>query len=94
MLWNVSHTTICCLYSKSLECAKLLLDAGVDVNCRNAKDNTPLMVAAALGHYSILKFFIAQANIDINAQVHVTFEFVIMQNIFSQLVTEPKLSMP
>ena len=52
-----------------MECAKLLLDAGADVNCRNAKDNTPLMVAAALGHHNVLKLLIAQPNIDINAQV-------------------------
>ena len=52
-----------------MECAKLLLGAGADVNSRNAKDNTPLMVAAALGHYNILKLFISQSNIDINAQV-------------------------
>ena len=56
-------------YSKSLECAKLLLDAGADVNCRNAKDNTPLMVAAALGHHNVLRLLISQSNIDINAQV-------------------------
>lgn len=56
--------------SKSLECAKLLVDAGVDVNCRNAKDNTPLMVAAALGHYNILKFLLDQPKIEVNAQVY------------------------
>lgn len=49
------------------------MDAGVDVNCRNAKDNTPLMVAAALGHYNILKFLLAQPNIEVNAQVRITY---------------------
>ena len=57
------------MYSKSPECAKLLLGAGVDVNCKNAKDNTPLMVAAALGHYNVLKLLVTQTNIDVNAQV-------------------------
>ena len=52
-----------------MECAKLLLDAGADVNSKNAKDNTPLMVAAALGHYSVLRFLIDQPNINVNAQV-------------------------
>lgn len=67
-----NHDIVCNFrwsYRKSLECAKLLVGAGADVNSRNAKDNTPLMVAAALGHYNILKFLIAQPNIEVNAQV-------------------------
>ena len=47
------------------------MDAGVDVNYRNAKDNTPLMVAAALGHYNVLKFLLDQPSIEVNVQVHV-----------------------
>ena len=47
----------------------MLLDAGADVNCRDKMDNTATMVAAAVGHYEILRIMANHPQVDLNAQV-------------------------
>lgn len=49
--------------------AKVLVDAGADVNSRSIKEDTPLMVAAAVGHYPVLKYLLQHPQIDLCAQV-------------------------
>jgi len=50
----------------------VLLDAGVDVNCRDAMETTPLMIAAAVGHYRILRSLANHPQVDLHAQVSCT----------------------
>ena len=51
--------------------ARLLLDAGADINCRNSKKNTPLMISGAVGHYKVLKVLTEHEKLDLNAQVYI-----------------------
>ena len=59
----------CIHCSNQLDPAKVLLDAGVDVNTKNRKGNTPIMVTAAVGNYKLLKFFASHPKINLHAQV-------------------------
>ena len=51
------------------EAARLLLDAGADINCKNVKGNTPLMIAGAVGHYSLLEILANHPKIKLQAEV-------------------------
>ena len=49
--------------------AKLLIDAGANVNAKDANGTTPLSLAAALGHCSVVSALLESRNTDINFQV-------------------------
>jgi ankyrin repeat protein len=49
--------------------AKLLVDAGANTNARDANGTTPLSLAAALGHYSVVNALLESRDTDINSQV-------------------------
>lgn len=51
--------------------AKLLIDAGANVNARDAKRTTPLSLAAALGHHSVMNALLDSEDTDVNCQVRV-----------------------
>lgn len=51
--------------------AKILLDAGADVNSKDWDGDTPLHLAAALGHYNVLELFVNHPSVQINVQVRV-----------------------
>ena len=57
-------------WSNQPEAAKLLLDAGANINCKNRKGNTPLMIAGAVGHYTLLAVLANHPKIDLQAEVH------------------------
>jgi len=57
-----------CAFNNQPEAARLLLDAGADINCKNLKGNTPLMIAGALGHYSLLEILATHPKINIQAE--------------------------
>jgi len=61
-----------CAYVNQEQATEMLLDAGVDVNCRDAMENTPLMIAAAVGHYRILRILATHPQVDLHAQVSCT----------------------
>jgi len=58
--------------SNQEKAAEVLLDAGVDVNCRDAMQTTPLMIAAAVGHYRVLRILANHPQVDLHAQVSCT----------------------
>lgn len=49
--------------------AKLLIDAGANVNARNANSVTSLAMAASLGHCSVISTLLDCPDTDINCQV-------------------------
>ena len=51
------------------EAAKLLMDAGANVNSRNQKGATPLIIAAVKGHYSVLRLLASHPSILLHEQV-------------------------
>ena len=51
------------------ESAKLLIDAGANVNSKNHKGATPLIIAAVKGHYSVLRILANHPNILLCDQV-------------------------
>ena len=53
------------------EAAQLIIDAGVQVNSFNGRGTTPLMVAAAVGTYAVVKVLIDCPRVDLNARVQV-----------------------
>ena len=56
-------------YSNNATAAKILLDAGADVNAKDWNGVTPLAVAAALGHYSVMDLVINHPGVRIDVQV-------------------------
>jgi ankyrin repeat protein len=57
------------IYSNDGAAAKLLVDAGANTNARDANGNTPLSLAATLGHYSVVNALLESRDTDINSQV-------------------------
>ena len=54
-----------------MQAAAVLLDAGADMNTRNHKRNiTPVMIAGAVGHFSLLKLMASHPSADVNVQVY------------------------
>ena len=51
------------------EVAKLLLDAKADVNSKNGKGATPLIIAAVKGHHSVLRILASHSDIKLHEQV-------------------------
>ena len=56
-------------HSNNGAAAKLLIDAGANVNAKDASGNTPLSLAAALGHCNAVKALLDCPDTDINSQV-------------------------
>lgn len=56
-------------YSNNGMAAKILLDAGADVNSKDWNGVTPLAVAAALGHYNVMELVINHPGVRIDVQV-------------------------
>lgn len=51
------------------EVAQLLVNANADVNSRNNKGATPLIIAAVKGHHSVLRILANHPNIRLHEQV-------------------------
>lgn len=49
--------------------ARILLDAGADVNSRDSRGVTALSIAAAVGHQDIMKVLAFYPGVDVNVQV-------------------------
>ena len=58
--------------SNQEQATEVLLDAGADVNCRDIMENTSLMIAAAVGHYRVLRILANHPQVDLHAQVSCT----------------------
>ena len=62
---------VLCTCSNAVEAARLLLEAGADVNARNSKRCiTPIMIAGAVGHFKLLEIMATHPSADVNVQVH------------------------
>ena len=51
------------------EIIELLLNAGANINTKNKKGITPLMIASAKGQTKVMKLFLKRLNIDLQQQV-------------------------
>ena len=51
------------------EAAQLIIDAGAQVNSLNGRGTTPLMVAATIGTYAVVKVLIDCPRVDLDARV-------------------------
>ena len=51
------------------EVAQLLISANADVNSKNNKGATPLIIAAVKGHHSVLRILASNSNIKLQDQV-------------------------
>ena len=73
---------VCILfYSDEDEGAKLLMDVGANVNSKNLKGATPLIIAAVKGHYSVLRLLASHPSIHLHEQVryHTCLQLAVMQ---------------
>ena len=53
-----------------MQAASLLLEAGADVNARNGKRSiTPIMIAGAVGHFTLLEVMASHHTANVNIQV-------------------------
>ena len=62
------------IHSNNGIAAKLLIDAGANVNARDANGTTPLSLAAALGHCSVVNALLESRDTDIKCQVHKVYD--------------------
>jgi ankyrin repeat protein len=62
------YTILDCINSNEDEAAKLLLDSGANVNSRNERQLTPLMITAVKGHVSTMKILMDHPDIDLTVQ--------------------------
>ena len=61
-----------------MQAATLLLEAGADVNSRNAKRSiTPVMIAGAVGHFRLLKVMASHRSADVNVQVECCYKYIV-----------------
>ena len=65
--------TYCCICSSEPGVAKLLMEAGADVNAKSGKAVTPIIVAAAKGHAEVLKLLAQHPKIELWHQVSTLF---------------------
>ena len=72
---TVSHSLaiklpcLLCFYSDEDEATTILINAGADVNSKNTKGATPLIIAAVKGHYSVLRKLADHTHIKLHDQV-------------------------
>ena len=52
----------------SIDVARLLINRGANVECRNGLNQTPLVVAAEFNHSEIIKFLLEEGSADIEAR--------------------------
>ena len=60
---------LCKLRRDRVKLAKLLVNVGANINSKNAKGQTPLMVASSCGAVDVLKFLATQPKNAIDMQV-------------------------
>ena len=68
--YHVLYEDFCSVHSDEDETAKLLIDSGANVNSKNGKGATPLIIAAVKGHYSVLRILTNHPDIKLHEQVH------------------------
>lgn len=61
------------VFSDESESAKLLIEAGADINAKNHKGASPIIIAAVKGNQSVLRLLANNPNIKLNDQVVVLF---------------------
>ena len=66
---GVHVVTVVLISRNNVEAAKLLVDAGADVNARDLKGGPPIEMAAALGNRQVLEVLVKAPSADVNAQV-------------------------
>ena len=57
------------IHSNNADAAKLLLDAGANVNAVNGHGATPITLAAAQGHCEVLEVLVSHHGANLNYQV-------------------------
>ena len=62
----------CSLCSNHYEAAKILIEAGSDVNAKGETGLTPVHIAAALGYSRLLKLLLNTPSCKVDAQVSIT----------------------
>ena len=75
---SVSHSLLC---SNHYQAAKVLLDAGSDVNAKGSIGITPVHVAAGLGFARVLELFLEQPNCNINAEVQCMYMYMVEHSV-------------
>lgn len=53
-------------HRNNFEAADLLVEASADVNSKDSSGNTPVALAAALGHHKVLEVLIASLRVNVN----------------------------
>ena len=66
LLGNDKHFPVC---SNNAEAARLLTEAGANVNSRDCKGVTALAIASATGHCDVVKVLLDCRKVEINVQV-------------------------
>lgn len=72
LYWNTVCLLYGCMYRNAIQASTLLLEAGADVNSRNAKRSiTPIMITGAVGHFDLLEIMASHHTADVNVQVRI-----------------------